>query len=129
MSLAPPGSCSAGQLRLPTGGPLCCPARHTHMMSQRPLPVLFVFLVKQGHEEDKTSVDFLPRISPVNLGVEAGGLCSEKAPYVGPLLSIQGLGSPGEDLAFSKASWASPFMARRANGCKTPPVKGQPLQV
>lgn len=93
-------------------------------MSQRPLPVLFVCLLKQGQAESEASVDFLAGRSPVNLGAQASGLCSEKAPFVGPSLpsQVQGLDSSGETPSVSKSPWAAPLMARSV-GVQDAPVK------
>lgn len=54
------------------------------VMSQRPLPVLFIFLGKLGHTEREASVDFSAGSSPVNCRVEDAGLNFEKPPCVGP---------------------------------------------
>lgn len=91
-------------------------------MSQRPLPVLFVCLLKQGQAESEASVDFLAGRSPVNLGAQASGLCSEKAPFVGPSLpsQVQGLDSSGETPSISKSPWAAPLDGQKCWGTRCP---------
>lgn len=68
------------------------------MMSQRPLPVLFVFVDKQGHAESEACVDFSAGSFSVNFGAEYRlPVCILKKPPMWPPSlpsQVQGLGSP-----------------------------------